>query len=265
MTDGSASRARAADLAHRVLAGGAYSNVLVRNATSGLSRQDARFVQRLLYTVLRLLPRLDHSIAAYADRPHDRIDSVTLDGLRVGAAELLFLESSPYAAVDAAVDAVRGRGAPRAAGFVNAVLRRMAVEGEADLPPGPEGAAMRLGVTPWLYRRLTDTWGREETEAFLAASNRPARVGLRMSSSALVEAGAPVPGIPGARWCDDPAVVASLVEQRAASVADPASTAVGSVVAAAPGMRVADLAAAPGGKTLHLADETDSVRARVHR
>lgn len=254
MTSGSPTRALAADLVHRVLDGGAYSNVVVRSATEPLSTQDARFVQRLLYTVLRQLPRIDYTLAAYADRPLDRIDEVTRDTLRVGAAEILLLDSSPYAAVDEAVDAVRVRDAPRAAGFVNAVLRKVAARGEADLPSGDEGAALRFGVTVWLYRRLVGIWGKAEAEAFLNASNTPAPIGLRMRPEATSEAGESVPGIPDARWCADPDAVAVAVGAGAATVADPASTAVGWAVDAGPGLRVADLAAAPGGKTLQLAD-----------
>lgn len=254
MTDGSESRALAADLVHRVLTGGAYSNVLVRNETGPLPRQDARFVQRLVYTVLRFLPRLDHTIAAYADRPKERIDPITLDGLRVGAAELLVLGSSPHGAVDTAVDAVRLRGASRAAGFVNAVLRKIAAGGEVAFPAGNAGTAMHFGVAPWLYEHLRATWGKEETEAFLASSNEPARLGIRVRGGSSVGYGERVPGIPEAWWCDEPEVVRSLVAEGAASIADPASTAVGHAVGVGPGMRVADLAAAPGGKTLQLVD-----------
>ena len=254
MTDGSQTRALAADLVHRVLDGGAYSNVVVRSATEPLSSQDARFVQRLLYTVLRQLPRIDHSLATYADRPLDRIDEVTRDTLRVGVAEILLLDSSPYAAVDEAVDAVRLRDAPRAAGFVNAVLRKVAARGEAELPSGEKGAALRFGVTEWLYRRLVGIWGTNDAEAFLSASNTPALIGLRMRPEAAFEPGESVPGIADARCCADPEVAKAAIDARAVTVADPASTAVGWAVEAGPGMRVADLAAAPGGKTLQLAD-----------
>jgi 16S rRNA (cytosine967-C5)-methyltransferase len=254
MTDGSQTRALAADLVHRVLDGGAYSNVVVRSATEPLSSQDARFVQRLLYTVLRQLPRIDHTLATYADRPLDRIDEVTRDTLRVGVAEILLLDSSPYAAVDEAVDAVRLRDAPRAAGFVNAVLRKVAARGEAELPSGEKGAALRFGVTEWLYRRLVGIWGTNDAEAFLSASNTPALIGLRMRPEAAFEPGESVPGIADARCCADPEVAKAAIDARAVTVADPASTAVGWAVEAGPGMRVADLAAAPGGKTLQLAD-----------
>jgi len=254
MRNGSQTRALAADLVHRVLDGGAYSNVVVRSPTEPLSSQDARFVQRLLYTVLRQLPRIDHTLATYADRPLDRIDEVTRDTLRVGVAEILLLDSSPYAAVDEAVDAVRLRDAPRAAGFVNAVLRKVAARGEAELPSGEKGAALRFGVTEWLYRRLVGIWGKNEAEAFLSASNTPALIGLRMRPEAAFEPGESVPGIPDARWCADPEFAKAAIDARAVTVADPASTAVGWAVDAGPGMRVADLAAAPGGKTLQLAD-----------
>jgi len=252
MKPGVAVRATAADLLHRVIRDGAYSNVVVRSGTGHLDDRDRRRCQRLLYTSLRMLPRIDAAIAPRVSRPE--IDDTVHDTLRVAVAELLFLDADAYAVVDSAVEAVRERGAPRAAGFVNGVLRSVIRHGEPPRPEGPSGEGLRLGAPAWVFARLADLWGEAEAVAFLEQSNRETPIGLR--SRGLVDVpGEPVAGIDGAYLSDDAPAVSAAVRANRAAVADPASTAVGLAVAARPGERVLDAAAAPGGKTLHLWDQ----------
>jgi 16S rRNA (cytosine967-C5)-methyltransferase len=253
MKRGVAVRIAAADLLHRVLVEGAYSNIVARTGTRDLDDRDRRRCQRLLYSTIRMLPRVDAVIAAYSTRSD--IDETVLDTLRVAVAELLFLDGDAYAVVDGAVEAIRERGMPRAAGFVNGVLRSVARGGEPALPTGAGGDALRLGAPPWLYERLSEFWDPTEAVAFLEASNREAAIGLRERPGGRAP-GEPFPGIDGSYLSSDAAAVGEAVASGDAAVVDPASTAVGLAVAARRGDRVVDLAAAPGGKTLHLWDQT---------
>jgi len=117
---------------------------------------------------------------------------------------------------------------------------------DEDLPPGTAGRALALGVEGWIYQRLTDAWGEQEAADFLAASLEPASRTARLRSPS-ADPGTPIPGIAGA--------VVAGEDVTGAVMMDPSSVAVGLAVAATPGMKVLDMAAAPGGKTIHLFDQ----------
>src|SRR5260370_42162000 len=85
-----------------------------------MSRADRGFATELVYGVLRRRRRLDYAIDHFAPRGLERLDARTLDILRLGAYQILFLRTPAHAAVDDAVGAVtRLRGA-RLGGLVNA-------------------------------------------------------------------------------------------------------------------------------------------------
>jgi len=249
MKRGVEARSVAAALLHRILDEGAYSNVVIRTGTQDLEHRDAVFVQRIVYAAIRYLTRIDRTIEVFASRP---VDDAVRSVLRIGVAEVLFTDGDDYAAVDSAVEAVRAVGAPRAAGFVNGVLRAVVRGGEPELPSGAEGEALRFGIPPWLYEDVVDAYGVEDAAAFLAASNEPARVGVRDRDG--IVPGEPVDGIVGAYMIDDVAGHREAIDRGRLAVADPSSTAAGAALDPQPGERVLDLAAAPGGKTLHLSD-----------
>ncbi len=106
----------------------AYANLLLAAALRecGLHGQDAAFATELVYGTLRNRSCYDAIIGMCADRELDKIDPPVLDVLRLGAHQLLGMRVKAHAAVATTVDlaiAVAGR---RPAGFVNAVLRRIA-------------------------------------------------------------------------------------------------------------------------------------------
>ncbi|MEA3501927.1 MAG: transcription antitermination factor NusB [Actinomycetota bacterium] len=249
MKQGVETRVVTATLLRRILEEGAYSNIVVRTATQDLERRDAVFVQRLLYTTIRYLGRIDRTIGARVSRP---VDDDVRAVLRVGVAEILFTGGDSYAAVDSAVEAVRVGGSPRASGFVNGVLRNVVRDGEPPLPNGPEGEALRLGVPRWLYEELDRTYGTAAAISFLEASNQATRVGVRRRRGD--DPGEAVVGIEDAFLIDDVAPFRDSIASGDLVVADPSSTAVVAALDPRPGDRVLDLAAAPGGKTLHLWD-----------
>lgn len=237
--------------------GGAYSNVVVAR-TSVEPSEDHAFYQRLVYTTLRHLPGIDRAVAGASTRPLDTIDPIVLSTVRVGTAELTRMGTEPHAAVNEAVAALPKR-AHHARGFVNAVLRRI-----ATTPTGGPGGLADCYPESLVERVVTDL-GDDAGRAFLAAANQPAERGVRFRP------GAPESGARYARRGEDVEgwEAAGLVD-----VIDPASSAVAAAVEARPGDRIADLAAAPGGKTRALADELggdgrivamDSHRRRVAR
>lgn len=249
MKQGVETRVVAATLLRRILEDGAYSNIVVRTATRDLQRRDAMFVQRLLYTTIRYLARIDRIIDERVSRPiEDDVRAV----LRIGVAEILFTDGNAYAAVDSAVEAVRAIGVPRASGFVNGVLRNVVRDGEPALPEGPEGEALRLGVPLWLHEDLVTAYGVDTATSFLEASNEPTRVGVRRRRGEAP--GEAIDGIESAYLVDDVSLLRGSIASGDIVVADPSSTAVAAALGPQPGDRVLDLAAAPGGKTLHVWD-----------
>lgn len=273
MKPGVEARLVASQIVGRVLRDGGFSNVVIRKDTADLADRDRRLVQHLVYTVLRQLPRIDRAIGELTKRSVEDVETQVLDVLRVGAADILLTDTTAYAAVDSAVEAVRASGRGRASGFVNGVLRSLTRAGEPTLPDGVEGEALQRGVPPWILERLSRDWESEEAMSFLDASLEPAPLAVRLRGAEVVDGDA-VAGIAGAFVPADPGEVAELVSSALVAVADPASTAVGIAVDAQPGELVLDVAAAPGGKTLQLWDAMggkgqlvagDSHRARLAR
>ena len=109
-------------------------------------------VTELAGGVFRWLAALDHVVLRAADRPMARIDPDVLTVLRLGAYQLLHLDRvPPSAAVNESVRLVRQVGKSSAAGFVNAVLRRVAAARQAPgLPPLPAEAADREAALAYL-------------------------------------------------------------------------------------------------------------------
>jgi len=249
MKQGVETRVVTVTLLRRILEEGAYSNIVIRTATQDLERRDVLFVQRLLYTAIRYLDRIDRTIDARVSRP---VDDDVRAVLRVGVAEILFLNGDAYAAVDTAVEAVRIGGSPRASGFVNGVLRNIARDGEPPLPGGAAGEALRLGFPLWLYEDLVQTYGVDIAVSFLEASNQPTSVGVRRRRGEAP--GDAITGIEDAYLIDNVIPFRASIASGDLVVADPSSTAVAAALDPGPGDRILDLAAAPGGKTLHLWD-----------
>ena len=106
----------------------AYANLVLPALLRerGLTGRDAAFATELSYGTLRGLATYDAVIAACSARGLDRIDPPVLDVLRLGAHQLLATRVGAHAAVATSVDLVREVSGPGAAGFVNAVLRRVA-------------------------------------------------------------------------------------------------------------------------------------------
>jgi 16S rRNA (cytosine967-C5)-methyltransferase len=245
---GVAPRAAARRIVTRVLRSGAYSNVVVRSETSDLPLADTRLAQRLAYDTIRNLLRVDRAISSVSARPLTKIQAEVLDSLRVGVNELLFAGTADHAAVDSAVEVVRAIH-PRATGFSNAILRAVIRQGEPSLPEGDHGAALRLGQPLWIYELLRSAWGREETEAFLAASQAEAARTARLRWGEPPTGAIPIEGFHGAYVLAPDLPVGDNL-----AIQDGASIAVGLSVDPRPDDRILDLAAAPGGKSLHISD-----------
>jgi 16S rRNA (cytosine967-C5)-methyltransferase len=166
--------------------------------------------------------------------------------LWIGAASLLFLGTPPHAAVGTAVELMRARKLAPFAGLANAVLRRVAERGAAVLD---ELDSPRLDTPPWLWA----SWG-ERARAIARAHQHEAPLDLTLKPGAAPPAGGEVLPTGSVRFPAGTRVsdLAGFAEGDW-WVQDAAAALPVRLLAPHPGERVADLCAAPGGKTAQLA------------
>jgi len=144
----------------------AYANLvlpaLVRR--EGLRGRDAAFATELAYGALRGRGTYDAVLATCSERPLAQVDPPVLDALRLGTHQLLGTRVPAHAAVAATVDLVRAELGGPAAGFVNAVLRRVCARGQdawlARIVPADADEDTVLSLTTshpgWVVRALRD-------------------------------------------------------------------------------------------------------------
>src|SRR5512140_3287278 len=121
-------RRAAYDVLRAVADRDAYANLLLPAllAERGLTGRDAAFATELTYGTLRGRGTYDAVLATCVDRPLADVHPPLLDALRMGAHQLLSMRVPAHAAVAATVDVVRAEVGQGAAGFANAVLRKVA-------------------------------------------------------------------------------------------------------------------------------------------
>ncbi len=213
------------------------------DALATLEPRDRAAGHRLAGAVLRRMGSLDAVLEPLLKKaPPPQVMLV----LRIGAAGLLLLDTPAHAAVATAVGLARSRGMTPFAGLVNAVLRRVAEGGAAGLD-GLDGP--RLDTPSWLWT----AWG-SEARAIATAHLVEAPLDLWLKPGAEVPPNAeklPTGGWrcpPGTRVTTLPGFVEGDLW-----VQDAAATLPAQLLAPRAGEHVADLCAAPGGKTAQLA------------
>ena len=236
-----------------------------------LSAPDAALASRIIYGVLQNRMLLDHWIAAFCSQRPEHLQQPLPDILRIGAYQILFLDKIPdRATVTEAVELAKASKRGAAAGLVNAVLRRIAQSREHPpaLPAGPIGRlCVETSHPRWLVERLIGILGREEAEAFCRADNAVAPVTVQVNPlktsaeallSALSAAGRAARPRAWAPDCLELSAVGDLTALPAFRngeffVQDAAARCVTLAAWIAPGMRVLDVCAAPGGKSFSAA------------
>jgi 16S rRNA (cytosine967-C5)-methyltransferase len=143
-----------------------------------LDQRDRAFVSHLVLGVLRWRSRLDWVIEKNVDFPLNRIDPAVLNILRLALHQVFFMGRVPEsAAVDEAVKQAKRSQPKHVVSFVNGILRNVCRRKDAipfpDAEKDPVSYLSRFHSYPeWLVRRWLHAWGREFTEALLAAGNR---------------------------------------------------------------------------------------------
>ena len=159
---------------------GAWSDGSVKRivAQAGLDSRDAALCARMTYGVVQNRTLLDYYIDSWCSQKAARLEPVVACVLRLGIYQILFMDKVPdRAAVHETVELVKRRGKARAAGMVNAVLRKC-VASKSTLPRLPQNDPLRRMTVQyshprWLVERLVSLVGAEEAEEFLRLDNRP--------------------------------------------------------------------------------------------
>jgi len=243
----------------------ALNNVIVerQKADAALERlrgrieaRDTGLLQQIVYGVLRHFYSLEADLSRYIK---EKPDAATRLALLAGAYQLRHLRVPAHAAVAETVAAVK-RLAPKDAGFVNAVLRKMAdSESPAKLKP-----YQRAELPKWIYSGWREAFGEETVQTFAAFLQTPPplcvavfgdraawmaevdRLGIEAVAgelspqAVLLPSGTDVATLPGFLSGDF-------------TVMDQAAQYAAQALAVNPGDVVLDLCAAPGGKTALLA------------
>lgn len=221
----------------------------------GLEARDRAFARLIAATVLRRLGELEGLIGSFLQKPLPPRTGALQSILLAGAAQVAMIGTPAHAAISLAVDQTRAdRRASRFAGLVNAVLRKVAAEGAPRLA-GMDGVA--ANVPEWMSRRWALAYGADTARKIAVTSLDEAALDLSLkadaaewagrlggtllaSGSVRLAGGGRVEELAGysegAWWVQDAA--AALPARLAGDVA---------------GREVADLCAAPGGKTAQLA------------
>lgn len=223
---------------------------------ASLPERDRAFAYTLATGTLRRLGQLDAVIDSCMDRPLPAKLQAVRTILRLGAAQLLVLQTPAHAAVDTSVSLARQAGHAAHAPLVNAVLHRLAADGAARLSLHD---APRLCTPDWLWRAWTAAWGEEMARSIAAAHLREPPLDLTPSprvdaSDLAARLGATV--LPtGTLRLSAAATVPSLLgyEEGLWWVQDAAAALPVRLLGDVRGRRVFDLCAAPGGKTAQLA------------
>jgi 16S rRNA (cytosine967-C5)-methyltransferase len=287
---GVSSRKLAVEVLLRVQEKGAYTNIALANALEGskydLAERDRAFITALVQGVLRNKNALDKQIGALASKPVEKIQPPLLNVLRIAFFQLDQMSDIPESAVvDTAVELGRVIGHAGHARFINGILRSYLRQRAKKTD---EIAAVNLGelsesdaighlsdkysMPSWLVQRWLQRYGAEEAEKLLAASSTPAKLTLRVNDIAMETDGYQrlladkgviserSKLVPTCLIIKDRKNVKGPVEKLPGyaegifSVQDEAAAFVTQVMAPQSSDVVIDLCAAPGGKTLNIAE-----------
>jgi 16S rRNA (cytosine967-C5)-methyltransferase len=263
-------RAAAARAVVAVAVDGRRIESAVAEAARGQPSRPA--IQSLSFGTVRWFFELEALFARLQDRPDVKLDHQVRALALVGLYQLAHGATPEHAAVSETVEAVRELGHPRAAGFMNALLRRFQRERPALLASVHGAREAALAHPEWLLAAFERDWPRDWQAIAAAGNSEPpmwlrvnrrhgSRDGYRARLAAEGLASEPCAFAPEALRLAEPVDVGALpgFANGDVSVQDAAAQLAAPFVAASPGMRVLDACAAPGGKTCHLLEAADGI------
>jgi 16S rRNA (cytosine967-C5)-methyltransferase len=223
-------------------------------AQSHLEQRDSAFARAIASETLRRFGQIDALIRKLVPKPPaPHRAGPTPEILMAGVCELLFMDVAPHAAVDAANRlAASDSKAVHFKSLINAVLRRVAKDGKALIA---QKDAVRLNTPDWLWQRWSTAYGEEIARAIAAAHSAqpPTDFVLKEPGASPLPDAVVLPG--GILRIADTGRVDALPGFSDGTwwVQDAAAALPARLFGDVQGKRIADICAAPGGKTMQLA------------
>ncbi len=244
----------------RVLKSGqAHSDDLLRGrAVSALAPQDRHLATTLVLGVLRWQLELDQRLRPFLKRPNAKLDAEVLIALRLAAFQILHLDRIPArAAIDESVQLTKLAGHRFASAMVNAVLRKLAAQSDESALPTPDAGQ---AFPQWMRDRWEKFFGAETASSICTHGQSQGILALRIEDASveeeLLKTGvrlAPGTLLARARIVESGDVMATdAFRQGRVRIQDEGSQLVAEI--AGQGSHILDCCAAPGGKTLILAE-----------
>ena len=247
-------------------------------AAGGLEGREAALATQLCFGVVQNEILLDFYISKFSNIPLRRMESKVVQALRLGLYQMLFLSKIPQsAAVNCSVELTRTHCKnPRAPGMVNAILRSLQ-RNLNQLPTIPQNDlaeyfSILYSHPVWLVEALLPLLGSEGTAEFLQANNsQPPMTAMVNTTKATAQEATDLLAEQGVEVTPHPWLENCLILNKTGNlerldaygqglfyVQDPASRLMALASGAAPGMRVLDMCAAPGGKSFAAAIQMDN-------
>ena len=261
----SAARKAAYKILLQVERGSSHSDDLLRGREiDALSNPDRHLATALVLGVLRWQIELDYKLQAFLNKPNAMVDAEVLIALRLGAFQLLHMDRIPArAAIDESVELAKQAGQKFASGMVNAVLRKLAAAPRVD--PAEENAAelaLSHAHPQWLVQRWVENFGLGTGRAICRHGlEQPAQT-IRLArpevEAELIEAGIQLEAgelleCARAVLSGDVTATATFAERRV-RFQDEGSQLIAELASIPGAKKIVDCCAAPGGKTLILAE-----------
>ena len=256
---------------------GQYSHLVIRSTLEKyqyLEKQERAFISRVCEGTLEYKIRLDYILNQFSTVPAKKMKPVIRELLRSSVYQILYMDSVPDSAVcNEAVKLARKKGFYNLTGFVNGVLRKIAREYGSIRFPGKDQPEEYLSVIysmpKWLVQRFLEQHGFEKTEKMLESflKEKPTTIRIReylVDKKAVLESlerqqvtVEKAPYIENAYYLKNYDYLPALEAFRMGTVQvqDVSSMLVGDIADPNEGDYVIDLCAAPGGKTLCIADK----------
>jgi len=233
----STARTLAFDILQLVDRGGYASDLLFARSTA-LDSRDAGLASEIVFGVLRFQSQLDHLIERYSGRPAARLDVEVRLALRMGIYQLRYLERVPaHASIDQSVELVKRARKRSAAGFANAVLRKVD-RNPVEWP----SRDIELAHPAWLLDRWDRQFGRDVATGIALANLHRPETYLRLPPGASPTKDLEPTNIPGC-------FRAISSDTHGFRIQDIGSQSIVPLLDLAPGLTFLDLCAAPGNKT----------------
>lgn len=280
MTNGNNTREIALEILMEITREKEYSHIAIRNALDKIQyfpKQERAFINRLVEGTVEYQLRIDYVLNQFSSVKVQKMKPVIRNILRSGVYQLLFMDGVPEsAACNEAVKLAQKKGFYSLKGFVNGVLRTVAREKDQITYPDrsthlSEYLSVYYSMPSWLVERWLGEYGPQVTENMLQdfLKDRPTtircqlhRMNPELTIKSLQEQGVKVekaPYLPYAWYLSEYSHLAGLKSfvMGRFVVQDVSSMLVGEAADVKKGDYVIDLCAAPGGKSLHVADKME--------